>query len=132
MKNKNIIVIANMLIVLSVISFLVETGFQKRNDVFLSDYSVSDDGTRLILITDVASSMGYIRGFKDDGGGVKPHYLTFYSTFGGLNSRFGAKREFELDLSKNDTEIYFNRANDGYELVLQKDFATGEWIRVLN
>lgn len=132
MKKKNIIVIANMLIVLSVISFFVETGFYKRTDVFLSDYSVSDDGTSLIMITDVASSMGYIRGFKDDGGGVKPHYLTFYSTFGGLNSRFGAKSEFELDLSEYDTEIYFNRANGGYELILQKDAVTGEWIRALN
>jgi len=59
----------------------------------------------------------------------KPHYLTFYSTFSGLNSSFGAKCEFELDLNENDTEIYFNRANGGYELVLKKNEKTGEWIR---
>ena len=75
------------------------------------------------------SSAGYIRGYYDDGGGVKPHYLTFYSTFGGINSPFGAKSEFELDLNENDTEIYFCRANGGYELVLQKNVDTGEWAK---
>jgi hypothetical protein len=73
--------------------------------------------------------MGYVRGFKDNGGGVKPHYLTFYSTFGGLNSSFGAVNSFVLELGKNDTEIYFNRPNGGYELVLVKNIDTGEWER---
>lgn len=72
---------------------------------------------------------GITRGFKDNGGGVKPHYLTFYSTFGGLNCQLGAKSEHTLTLDKDDTEIYFNRADGGYELVLQKDKETGEWIR---
>lgn len=73
--------------------------------------------------------MGYIRGFADKGGGVKPHYLTFYATFGGFNSSFGAENQFTLELDENDTEIYFNRADGGYELVLQKDAETGEWVR---
>ncbi len=64
--------------------------------------------------------MGYIRGFKDKSGGVKPHYLTFYSAFGGLNSSFGTVNTFVLELESDDAEIYFNRANGGYELVLQK------------
>ena len=73
--------------------------------------------------------MGYIRGFEDQGGGEKPHYLTFYSTFGGLNSSFGAKHEFELELSEMDTEICFNRPDGGYALVLYKDPGTGVWTR---
>lgn len=73
--------------------------------------------------------MGYIRGFKDVGGREKPHYLTFYSTFGGLNSSFGAKNEFILELGENDSEIYFNRKDGGYELVLQKNIETGEWVK---
>lgn len=101
----------------------------KKTDVALGEYSVSEDGTKLTFHTGVMSSMGYIRGFKDNGGGVKPHYLTFYSTFGGLNSSFGAKSEFELELDENDTEIYFGRSDGGYELVLQKDIDTGEWVR---
>ena len=44
-----------------------------------------------------------------------------------MNS-FGAKYEFELELGEDDTEIFFNRAGGGYELVLQKDADTGKWI----
>ena len=52
----------------------------------------------------------------------------FYSAFGGFNSSFGAKSEFELELDKDNTEIYIYRG-DGYVLVLQKDEETGEWAR---
>ena len=76
----------------------------------------------------VNSSIGYTRDYKDDDVKDDSHYVTFYSTFGGLNSSFGAKNEFELELDKNDTEIYFNRANENYELVLYKDLETGEWL----
>ena len=110
-------------------SYFIGSGFSKRTDVVLVDYSISEDGTEITLNTTIPTSMGYIRGFKDNGGGVKPHYLTFYSTFGGLNSSFGAKHEFELELDKTDTEIWFNRADGGYELVLQKNVETGEWAR---
>ena len=126
---KSIVIIAITVIVVLPLSVLVGSGFNKRTDVVLSDYSVSEDGTKLIFNAGVMSSMGYIRSFKDNGGGVKPHYLTFYSAFGGLNSSFGAKSEFELNLSENDTEVYFNRADGGYELVLQKNEETGKWER---
>ena len=118
-----------LLLFLVVLSFLIGTGFQKRTDVILVDYSVSADGSKLTFTTAIPGSMGYIRGFDDKGGGVKPQYLTFYSTFGGLNSSFGAKHEFELDLGQDDTEIYFNRPGSGYALVLQKNADTGQWER---
>lgn len=57
------IVILSAAIVL-IISFLIGTGFMERTDVVLADYSVSEDGTKLILETAVPTSMGYIRGFK--------------------------------------------------------------------
>lgn len=126
MKNKKLPVIIAVIGVLMV-SFVIGTGFTKRTDVILTDYSVSEDGAEIILKTSVASSAGYIRGFKNDGGGVKPHYLTFYATFGGLNSTFGAKNEFVLEVDEDDSEIYFNRTDGGYELVLQKDAQTGVW-----
>lgn len=127
MKKKMFLTLA--VIAALMISMLVCMGFRKRTDVVLFDYSVSEDGGTINLEIQVASSMGYIRGFKDKGGGVKPHYLTFYSTFGGLNSSFGAINEIELELSQDDTEIYFNRPGGGYELVLQKDIAADEWMR---
>lgn len=128
MNAKRIVIITEAIILLLVLSFLIGTGFMERTDVVLADFSVSDDGTKLTFQTAIASSMGYIRGFKNNGGGVKPHYLTFYSTFGGLNNSFGANHEFVLDLAEDDTEIYFNRPGGGYELVLQKD-ADGTWVR---
>ncbi|MDO5142475.1 MAG: hypothetical protein Q4D31_05590 [Eubacteriales bacterium] len=130
MKKKRIVMIAvavPAVLLLSVISFLVQTGFHERTDVALLDHSVSADGTKLTFKTIVSGSMGYIRGFADQGGGAKPHRLKFYSTFGGLNSSFGAKHEFALDLAETDTAIHFARPNGGYELVLQKDAETGAW-----
>ncbi len=127
MKKKAIAVIT--VIVVLVVVFLIGTGFRKRTDVVLVDYSVSEDGTAISLGVQVSSSIGYVRGFKNNGGGVKPHYLTFYSTFGGLNSSFGTVNSFVLELEADDTEIYFNRPNGGYELVLVKDEETGEWLR---
>ncbi len=127
MRKKIIVVIA--IILALIVGFLVGTGFQKRTDVVLFDYSVSEDGTIISLGVQVSSSMGYVRGFKDDGGGVKPHYITFYNTFGGLNSSFGTVNTFVLEVEPDDTEIYFNRPNGGYELVLVKDEETGEWLR---
>lgn len=131
MKKRRVAIIAvsvmAVLLVL-VVSFLVGTGFSKRTDVVLAKYSVSEDGTKLTFTVAIPTSMGYVRGFTDEGGGVKPHYLTFYSTFGGLNSSFGAKHEFELDLAETDTEIYFNRPDGGYALVLEKDPETGTWV----
>lgn len=127
MKKKIIIVI--VIIVVLIASFLIGTGLMKNPNVVLGSYSVSQDGSVITLNAGVATSMGYVRGYKDNGGGVKPHYLTFYSTFGGLNSSFGAKNTFTLEIAPEDTEIYFNRADGGYELVLVKDEDTGDWIR---
>ncbi|MGN0267639.1 MAG: immunoglobulin-like domain-containing protein [Lachnospiraceae bacterium] len=127
LKKKIIAAIAVLLVLASF--YLAGTGFRKRTDVFLADFSISEDGTEMTFTAGIASSMGYIRGFKDNGGGLKPHYLTFYSTFGGSNSSFGAKQDFKLELDPEDTEIYFARPDQGYELVLVKDAETGEWRR---
>lgn len=127
MKKKVTAILAVLCILAA--AFLIGTGLRARTDVFLSDYSVSEDGTGIQLEVSVASSMGYVRDFRDDGGGVRPHYLTFYSTFGGLNSTWGAEHTFTLELAPDDVEIYFNRPGGGYELVLQKEEGTGEWVR---
>ena len=109
--------------------YFVGTGFVERTDVALGEYSVTEDGTVLTFYAGLMSSMGYIRAYKDEGGGVKDHYLTFYSTFGGFNSSLGAKNEFALELDEDDSEIYFKRGNHSYKLVLKKNLETGEWER---
>ena len=126
---KKIITIILLVAVTLTAVYLVGTGFMQRYDVVLGDYSVSEDGAELTFNAGVMSSMGYIRGYKDEGGGVKPHYLKFYSAFGGLNGSWGAKSEFVLPLGKDDTEIYFARPDGGYELVLYKNEETGLWER---
>lgn len=128
MKRKISISILAALFLL-VVLWMAGTGLQTRNDVILTDYSISADGTQITLHTCTASSMGYIRGFRDTGGGVKPHYLTFYATFGGLNSPLGSVDSVILELSPGDTEIYFSRPDGGYELVLQKNPETALWER---
>ena len=123
---KFLAILISALVVLYILYF-VGTGFTERYDVYLHNYSVSGDVTQLTFSTGIYSSMGFTRGFKDNGGGGKPHYLTFYSTFGGLNSTLGAKDEFVLSLHEKDSEIYFADIGGGYKLVLKKNPETGVW-----
>lgn len=107
--------------------YFVGSGFVEQTNVVLTDYTVSEDGTKITLNVDVVSSMGFIRNYKDEGGGVKPHYLKFYSTFGGLNSPLGSESSFVLEIAPDDTEIYFYQGAGGYKLVLDKNEKTGAW-----
>ena len=109
------------------IVYFVGTGFMKQTNVVLSHYEVSNDGAAITLHVGVASSMGFIRAYQDEGGGVKPHYLNFYSTFGGFNSSLGSENSFVLEVAPDDTEIYFYQGDGGYKLVLSKNEQTGEW-----
>lgn len=127
MKKK--LAVSAIVVIALIALYCVGTGFMTREDVMLFDYSVTQDGTAITLKAQTATSMGYVRGYKDGGGGVKPHYLTFYSTFGGMNSALGATDTFVLEVEPNDTEIYFNRSDNGFELVLMKNETTGEWSR---
>ena len=92
------------------------------------DYSVSEDDGRMTIHVGVASSMGFIRDCKVKQGGDN-QYITFYSTFGALNSPIGAKNKFEIELNPLCTEIYFYHGDGGYTLVLQKDQETNKWER---
>lgn len=110
-----------------VLLLLVGSGFVQRTDVVLTGYEVSADGRTLTLDVSLPTSMGYVRAYRDEGGGVRPHYLHFYSTFGGLNSSFGAQSRFTLPLGEQDDAVLFYRGGGGYALVLEKDEATGQW-----
>lgn len=124
MKNKKILIaIITIVILLAVIIFLLLTG-KPRTDVFLKDFIISPSGETMTLKVGVTSSIGYIRKMKRTSGSMN-YYLTFYSTFG-INSKFGAKDAFELELDKNVDEIYFYTGNKGYKKVLEKN-ETGIW-----
>lgn len=125
MKHK--IIISVVIVVLGLIVLgLLFTG-SKRGDVMLTDYTVSEDGSAMTIRVGVASSMGYVRSLKVKQGGDNL-YLTFYSTLG-LNSKLGAKDEFNIDIGPYCTEIYFYHGDGGYKLVLEKN-TENEWNRV--
>lgn len=115
-------------IILITLAWIIGSGFIKRADVYLEDYSVSKDGSEITLRVGVAGSMGYIRDFLNDTNETEFMEMQFYSTFGGFNSSIGAKNEFVILLNPECREIYFYHI-DGFDLVLQKNPDTGEWAR---
>ena len=59
MKKRIIAVIVILAVLVAL--FFIGTGFQKRMDVVLVDYSVSEDGTEITLDVGIPTSIGYIR-----------------------------------------------------------------------
>ena len=120
-----------LVLVCMIVLEVVVSGFSIQYSAYITDdFTVSEDGSKITFKVGVGSSMGYVRGYKDEGGGVKPHYLKFYSAWGGFNSSIGAKNEFVLELSPEDTEIYVYHGEGGYDLALKKDATSGKWERV--
>jgi len=124
MKKMTIIVICCIFVIF--IEWMLASGFSMQNSVYITDdFTVSEDGSEIRFVVCVASSMGYVRGYKNEGGKGKPHYLKFYSAWGGFNSSIGAKNEYVLKLSPDDTEIYVFHGEEGYDLALEKNTETG-------
>ena len=129
MRKKICLVMLSMLGL--IFAWMIISGYSYQTSAYITDqFVVSEDGKELKFTIAVGAPMGYVRGFKDEGGGVKPHYLKFYSAWGGLNSSIGAKSEYVLKLDPNDTEIYVYHGDSGYSLALKKDIESGEWFSV--
>ena len=129
MRKKICLVMLSMLGLIFV--WMIISGYSYQTSAYITDqFVVSEDGKELKFTIAVGSPMGYVRGFKDEGSGVKPHYLKFYSAWGGLNSSIGAKSEYVLKLDPNDTEIYVYHGDSGYSLALKKDIESGGWFSV--
>lgn len=127
MKVKILIAVFISILIIGIL--ILSTG-GKMGSAFLSDYKVSENGNIMTLKVGVASSMGYIRSFKEKQKDNKK-YLTFYSTYG-LNSKLSAKDEFQIVLGPAVDEIYFYRGEEGYVIVLNKNKETRVWQRVKN
>ena len=109
----------------------ITPGFQKRTDVYLQDFSVSEDGSVITMQMFTTGSTEYIRAMESKQIHNEIH-CSFYRAFGGLNSGFGAKNRFEINLESfaNSAEsIYLDRAGLD-QLVLERDAGTGEWAPV--
>lgn len=122
-KRKTIVIV--ILLVIIVMGLFICSGFRKRTDVVLIKHEILEDNKKIKLSVGVTSSVGYVRKIK-----VKEKYnsiyVTFYSTFG-INSNFGAKHEYTLELNSNVENVYFY-TKDGYKLVLTNNKNTWEKI----
>jgi hypothetical protein len=113
------------MILLLVVGFLISTGFQQMNNIFLWDYETAEDGD-LVIKTAVASSMGFTRSCKVTQNGENLD-LRFYACFGGLNSSLMAKNVFHLEIPEGVTAIRFCRPEGEYQTVLT--LTDGEWTK---
>jgi len=126
---KKIIIISVLVIIAIIGTYLISTGFLKESQAYISDYTVSADGSEMTIDVGVATSMGYIRKVsvhQQEGGKL---YLDCYSAFGGLNGSWGAKSTYTIPLDENTTTIALYRNTNCYEVVLEKD-SVGVWQRV--
>lgn len=127
MKKKLIVILAAVISLLGIYFF--GSGFAKQGGVFISEYSVSPDGSEMTIQVGVASSIGYIRKVsahqKEDG----KLYLDCYSAFGGINGSIGAKSTYTIPLNEDTKTIGLYRYNNTYEDILEKD-RNGEWQRI--
>ena len=116
---KKFLIILIFIVVAIVLLFFFGIG-GKRTDVFLSDFTISEDGTRLKLNVGVTSSAGYIKTLHVKQGGDNK-YITFFSTFG-VNNKFGATNEFEIDLDTFCQEIYFYTGDGRIQISFKKSW----------
>ena len=119
--------IAVLLVVVLALASIIGSGFAKKNDVVIYEYTVAEDGSSVSMVAAPTSAFGRARGFQEevtDGN----HYLTFYRTFGFFGFH-ASEINHVVEVAEEDTGIYFNRPDGEFELVLEKDPATGEWVQ---
>ena len=124
-KKKTIIMILAIMIALAV-SYLIAPGFSKQGSAFITDFSVSEDGTEMTITVGVATSVGYIRKVSEHQQHGGKLYLDCYSAFGGINGSWGAKNEYTLKLNEDTEMIAIYRSANCYNTVLEKD-EDGNW-----
>ena len=126
---KKVMIISAVVIVALIGTYLIGTGLLKESEAYISDYTVSADGSEITIDVGVASSIGYVRKvsvYQQQGGKL---YLDCYSAFGGLNGSWGAKSTYTIPLDDNTTTIALYRNTNYYEVVLEKE-SDGVWRRV--
>ncbi len=131
MKKKILITsgIIILLIILIIGLHFISNGFLKRTDVAILEYSVSQDKS-ITIQTTMTSSMGFIRDMSVEREDNKI-FVSFYQTFGPLNSDFGAENTYTIELDSECQEIYFERYIDGnveWVCVLHKDQVSNQWV----
>ena len=98
---------------------------RKMSYIYPVRYTVSEDGRSMNLTVGVMSSMGYARTVKGKANGDSL-YLTFYSTFG-LNSTWGARDTFTIELPEGCRSIYFLPGSPDPYLAFTLSPVSGLW-----
>ncbi len=117
-KCKNICIVVFIIIVGILAFYFVGSGFQKQGSTYISDFSVSEDGTEITVKVQVSNSVGYIRKVSEDQQNGERLYLDCYSAFGGINGSIGAKEEFTIKVAEEAKVIALYRNANCYEEVL--------------
>ena len=128
-KPVRIAIIALAVIIALMTMYLVAPGFTKMGNVFIVDFSVSEDGSEMTITVGVSTSIGYVRkvsAHQQHGGKL---YLDCYSAFGGINGSWGATSEYTIQIDEDTEMIALYRSADCYDPVLEKA-TNGEWQRV--
>ena len=128
-KPVRIAIIALAVIIALMTMYLVVPGFTKIGNVFIVDFSVSEDGSEMTVTVGVSSSIGYVRKVSEHQQQGGKLYLDCYSAFGGINGSWGAKSEYTIQIDEDTEMIALYRSADCYDPVLEKD-TNGEWQRV--
>ena len=116
-----------IILVAIMVFHLVVTGFTRRSDVFMLDYSVTEHTGVVTMQVGVMSSVGYVRSMENVSDNPTAAQIEFYSAFGGINGSWGARNVYTIQPGEQCSKIYF-RGYDGWRLVLEKD-SNGDWIK---
>ena len=125
-KFKNICITVFIIVVGILAFYFVGSGFQKQGSTYISDFSVSEDGTEITIKVQVFNSVGYIRKVSEHQQNGERLYLDCYSAFGGINGSIGAKEEFTIKVAEETKVIALYRNANCYEEVLKKN-ELNEW-----
>ena len=126
-KPVRIAIIALAVIIALMTMYLVVPGFTKMGNVFIVDFSVSEDGSEMTVTVGVSSSIGYVRKVSEHQQQGGKLYLDCYSAFGGINGSWGAKSEYTIQIDKDTEMIAIYRSPNCYDPVLQKG-EDGVWV----
>ena len=128
-KPIRITIIALAVVIALTAIYLFAPGITKMGNVYVADFSVSEDGSEMTITVGVSTSIGYVRKVsvhQQHGGKL---YLDCHSAFGGINGSWGAKNEYTIQLDEDTEMIALYRSPNCYDPVLEKG-ANGEWQRV--
>ena len=126
-KPVRITIIALAVMIALTAIYLVAPGFNKMANVYIVDYSVSENGTEMTITVGVATSIGYVRKISEHQQQGGKLYLDCYAAFGGINGSWGAKNEYTIQLDDDTEMIAIYRSPNCYDPVLKKD-ENGIWV----